>query len=92
LEASLIRLATDYLDVFLLHSPAATDLGREGLALADTMEGFVQAGKTRFWGVSCDDLACLEAALGMGGNPAVLQVPLRLACSNAAASGCCSEN
>jgi 1-deoxyxylulose-5-phosphate synthase len=49
LEASLRRLGTDYIDLFLLHKP-------DGLtppaSICRSMEALVRAGKTRYWGVS----------------------------------------
>ena len=60
-EASLQRLGTDRLDLYLLHWPGSTPL-------AETVEAFdrlVTAGKIRRWGVSNFDLPDL-AALGPG--------------------------
>lgn len=57
-EASLDRLATDHLDLYLLH-------WRGGVPLAETVEGFLalrDAGKIRYFGVSnfdTDDMAAL---------------------------------
>ena len=64
-EASLKRLNTDYIDIYLLHGPDGMTPSSErpepppGTAtlehmemIADTMESLVQAGKIRFWGVS----------------------------------------
>ena len=63
LDASLRRLRTDYVDGFVLHSPpaavAADPTVRAALAMMQAQ------GKARAVGVSCDDLATLEAALGM---------------------------
>jgi diketogulonate reductase-like aldo/keto reductase len=62
-EASLKRLNTDRLDLYLLH-------WRGGVPLAETVEGFealVRAGKIRHWGVSnfdTDDMAELFATPG----------------------------
>lgn len=63
LDASLRRLRTDYVDGFVLHSPPAAIAADPavGAALA-TMRA---QGKARHVGVSCDDLATLEAALAM---------------------------
>lgn len=64
-EASLRRLGTDRLDLYLLH-------WRGDVPLAETveaMEGLRQAGKIRFWGVSnfdADDMAELSQAGGGG--------------------------
>ena len=64
-EASLKRLNTDYIDIYLLHGPDGMTPSSErpepppGTAtvehmemIADTMEVLVQAGKIRYWGVS----------------------------------------
>ena len=71
-EASLKRLATDRIDLYLLH-------WRGGVPLDDTLAGFAdlqQAGKIRHWGVSnfdVDDMAELDALAG-GGAVAANQV------------------
>jgi aryl-alcohol dehydrogenase-like predicted oxidoreductase len=61
LEASLRRLRFDYVDALLLHSPSAEDISDP--LVGESLAGLVKAGKTRHVGVSCDDLASLEAAL-----------------------------
>ena len=48
-EGSLRRLGTDYIDLYLLHSPDAGTPAEEILA---SMEALVQADKIRYWGVS----------------------------------------
>jgi aryl-alcohol dehydrogenase-like predicted oxidoreductase len=61
-EASLRRLQTDYIDVFMLHSPPSRVI-EEGafLGLADRLK---QSGKIRCFGISCDTgrdaLLCLK--------------------------------
>ena len=68
-EASLRRLDTDYLDLYLLHWESA-------YPLADTFAGFedlVAAGKIRYWGVSNFREAALAEAVGIAG-------PGRIAC------------
>lgn len=71
-EASLKRLATDRIDLYLLH-------WRGGVPLEDTLSGFAElqrAGKIRHWGVSnfdVDDMAELNALAG-GGAVAANQV------------------
>ena len=62
-EASLRRLGTDHLDVYLLHWP-----GRH--PLEQTIAGFerlVRDGKTRFYGVSNFDVEELERAVALAG-------------------------
>lgn len=81
LKASLKRLRSDYVDAFLLHSPDAGELAPQSDELAELLDGFVRAGQTRCWGVSCDDVACLAAALRMPGEMTVVQVPLQALCS-----------
>lgn len=76
IEASLRRLRTDRIDLFLLHSPTAA-MVREGAAFA-MLDGQVKAGKLRAWGVSCDDAETVEAALRVP-SVAALQVPLEVA-------------
>jgi diketogulonate reductase-like aldo/keto reductase len=55
-EASLKRLGTDRIDLYLLHWPGS-------IPLADTIDGFddlIAAGKIRQWGVSNFDVADME--------------------------------
>lgn len=69
-EASLRRLRTDYLDLYLLH-------WRSRHALEETIRAFtrlVEDGKTRGWGVSNFDVEDLEEALRVAG-------PHRIACN-----------
>jgi diketogulonate reductase-like aldo/keto reductase len=66
-EASLRRLRTDHLDVYLLH-------WRGGVELEETLRGFdelIRAGKIRHWGVSNFDVDDMEelASLRSGGAP-----------------------
>ncbi|HEX4097547.1 MAG TPA: aldo/keto reductase [Caulobacteraceae bacterium] len=65
-EASLRRLQTDRLDLYLLH-------WRGPVPLADTVEGMealVRAGKIRRWGVSNFDRADMDELLRAGAPPA----------------------
>lgn len=65
-EASLRRLGTDRLDLYLLHWRGPT-------ALDETLEGFaelVDAGKIRHWGVSNFDRDDLEELVGVTGGEA----------------------
>ena len=71
-EASLKRLNTDRIDLYLLH-------WRGAVALEETLSGFeslLRAGKIRYWGVSNFDVADLEelVCLTGGGNVATDQV------------------
>jgi diketogulonate reductase-like aldo/keto reductase len=62
-EASLRRLGTDRIDLYLLH-------WRGNYALEDTLTGFAalqQAGKIRHWGVSNFDVDDMEELLEAGG-------------------------
>jgi len=66
-HASLKRLRTDFLDLYLLH-------WRENVALAETLEGFqslVGSGDIRHWGVSNFDTADMEELVSLGGGRAV---------------------
>jgi diketogulonate reductase-like aldo/keto reductase len=66
-EASLRRLGTDRMDLYLLH-------WRGGVPLADTVEAFQalrHAGKIRYWGVSNFDTDDMEELLGVDGGGAV---------------------
>jgi aryl-alcohol dehydrogenase-like predicted oxidoreductase len=76
IEASLRRLGTDRIDLFLLHSPSAEDIRQgEGFAMLD---GLRRAGTLGGWGISCDDAPALRAALQVP-EVAALQIPLQVA-------------
>jgi diketogulonate reductase-like aldo/keto reductase len=65
-EASLKRLGTDRLDLYLLH-------WRGGVPLEETVEGFealVRAGKIRHWGVSNFDTDDMEELFSVAGGEA----------------------
>lgn len=61
-EASLKRLHTDYLDLFQLHKPSASEL--EAGEWSETLERLRQQGKIRSYGISCatvsDAMLCLD--------------------------------
>jgi aryl-alcohol dehydrogenase-like predicted oxidoreductase len=82
-DASLRRLGFDYLDGLLLHSPPAAVV--RDPAVGEALLALQKAGKIRMFGVSCDDAACLEAALFMP-NLSLLQATLPVL-DDAAASG-----
>lgn len=66
-EASLLRLRTDRLDLYLLH-------WRGNVPFAETvagMEALVAAGKIRHWGVSNLDVDDMEELVGAGGSACV---------------------
>lgn len=62
-EASLKRLGTDYLDLYLLHWRGSVPLAET----VEAMEQLVAAGKIRRWGVSNLDTADLQELLAAGG-------------------------
>jgi aryl-alcohol dehydrogenase-like predicted oxidoreductase len=73
-EASLQRLRTDYIDLYLLHFyDQLTPLS----LIAETMEGLQAQGKIRHYGVSNFSIEELRAAVAAG-NFAVLQPPYSL--------------
>jgi aryl-alcohol dehydrogenase-like predicted oxidoreductase len=76
LEGSLRRLKSDWIDLFLLHSPTVDDL-REGRCF-ELIERIRQQGLISAWGISCDDLPTAAAALRVPGVTA-LQLPLAVA-------------
>jgi diketogulonate reductase-like aldo/keto reductase len=76
-EASLRRLGTDYLDLYLLHSPVPNS------QFSDVVAGFEQlraAGKIRAWGVSNFNTSQMEALFRVpnGDRCATNQVPYSL--------------
>ena len=70
LEGSLTRLGTDYLDLFLLHSPDSVTPAAE---ICASMDSFVGAGKIRYWGVSNHSAEFVKelyaTAMGAGSSP-----------------------
>lgn len=75
IESSLRRLRTDYLDVFLLHSPPAQVIKDD--ALFETLDRLKSRGMLRHYGVACGSL---EDALiaAKRSDVACLQVPVSL--------------
>lgn len=63
-EASLQRLGTDYLDLYLLHWRGQVPLAET----VEAMERLVAAGKIRRWGVSNLDTAAMQELLAAGGT------------------------
>ncbi|MBI2506322.1 MAG: aldo/keto reductase [Candidatus Latescibacteria bacterium] len=59
-EASLKRLNTDYIDLYLLHQPDNTTPAAE---IAQSMAELVHSGKVRYWGVSNHSAAQLREYL-----------------------------
>lgn len=76
-EASLTRLGTDYLDLYLLHSPVPT---RQFSGVVARFEQLRAAGKIRAWGVSNFNLRQMEDLLRVpdGSRCATNQVPYSL--------------
>jgi diketogulonate reductase-like aldo/keto reductase len=76
-EASLRRLGTDYLDLYLLHFPVPTS---QFAAVVAGFEKLRTAGKIRAWGVSNFNTSQMEALLRVpdGGRCATNQVPYSL--------------
>ncbi|HEX2671071.1 MAG TPA: aldo/keto reductase [Polyangiaceae bacterium] len=60
-EASLVRLRTDYVDLLQLHSPPADVVERGEWEPA--LEDLKRAGKLRYYGISCDTPEAARAAL-----------------------------
>ena len=81
LEGSLKRLGTDWIDLFLLHSPCLAEL--QEARPFEMLERARAEGLIRHWGVSCDDLPTAAAALRIP-EVSVLQVPLALVEADAA--------
>ncbi|MEP9386365.1 aldo/keto reductase [Mesorhizobium sp. KR9-304] len=71
-DASLRRLGFEQVDALLLHSPPACEIGP---AVGEALAALKKAGKVRHFGISCDDLPALEAALELPGIE-LLELPL----------------
>jgi len=63
-EGSLKRLGTDYIDLFLLHSP--DEAGTPPEEISDTMHALVKAGKIRYWGLSNFEAPDVEEYFELG--------------------------
>ena len=63
-EASLKRLRTDHLDLYLLHWPGSVPLGET----VEAMEALRENGKIGAWGVSNFDTATMQALIKAGGQ------------------------
>src|SRR5262249_37391028 len=76
-EASLARLATDHLDLYLLHSPVSSSLFSDVVAAFERLR---MAGKIRAWGVSNFNRSQMEDLFRVpSGNRCVTnQVPYTL--------------
>ena len=70
LEASLVRLGTDRVELFLLHGATAAEVAREDIRRA--LEAILAAGKARAVGVASDPAAA-AAALAVGPPYAAIQ-------------------
>ena len=71
-EASLHRLGFDSIDGLLLHSPPATGITPD---VGEALAALKNAGKVSHFGISCDDLPALKAALEIPGVE-LLELPL----------------
>lgn len=71
-EESLRRLGFDFVDALLLHSPPASAITP---AVGEALAALKKAGKVRHFGISCDDLPALKAALEVPGVELV-ELPL----------------
>lgn len=92
-DASLRRLGTEYLDLYLIHWP------NPGIKLRGTFTGLnrlVEAGKVMYLGVSNFDLGLLEQARGLSDTPLLTnQVPLSVVERTCARNGVldyCQQN
>lgn len=71
-DASLRRLKFDRIDALLLHSPPAAEID---VAAGDALARLKAEGKIAHFGISCDDLPALRAALQIPGVE-LLELPL----------------
>jgi aryl-alcohol dehydrogenase-like predicted oxidoreductase len=73
LEQSLIRLKTDYVDIFYLHGPSVDVLGRDDVLWC--LHQIQKSGKARALGVSLESAEEVAASIRMEGVP-IVQAPL----------------
>jgi aryl-alcohol dehydrogenase-like predicted oxidoreductase len=73
LEQSLIRLKTDYVDIFYLHGPSVDVLGRDDVLWC--LHQIQKSGKARTLGVSLESVEEVAASIRMEGVP-IVQAPL----------------
>jgi aryl-alcohol dehydrogenase-like predicted oxidoreductase len=73
IEASLQRLQTDHIDLFLLHSPPM--IAMEDAQLFEFLRALKQQGKIRHFGVSSQEAAVLQSAANIRGL-SVVQTPI----------------
>ena len=71
-EASLHRLGFDSIEGLLLHSPPAAEITPD---VGEALAALKNAGKVSHFGISCDDLPALKAALEIPGVE-LLELPL----------------
>jgi aryl-alcohol dehydrogenase-like predicted oxidoreductase len=83
IDRSLARLRTDYIDVFLLHSPPSGEV--ENGEWVEVLENAKAKGKIRAYGVSCPTPEIARICLKHGGID-VLQLKMNLLESDAAAA------
>lgn len=71
-EKSQQRIGRETLDVVLLHNPSRRAL--EGGDAAEVMQGFVEAKRLKFWGISAGDTDAVWAAFNGSSTPQVIQL------------------
>ena len=84
LEQSLVRLQTDYIDLYQLHSPPARVLSHHDPAIT-TLEKLKRDGKIRAWGISARSPADASTAISVGAE--VVQINFNLVDQRARSMG-----
>lgn len=74
-EQSLTRLDTDYIDVFMLHSPSIEELRK--MDFLEGIDRLREKGKILSFGVACENAEVAKACLDIP-NISVIQVPVNL--------------